>query len=161
MLSREQFLFYNWMENTVLVGKPDGKTLGSLFRLKMHFDEVLNAFTGEFSSIVRNDSMEHFSVENDLYVIKYRTREGMKEYRIDGDTFVVISFRVLDAEGKALLTALASRLEDEGNIAVPKLLRVIFPQERRSITIAYDDLQINEPVQCSFTIPKQAEVIYR
>ncbi len=35
LLSRERFLFYNNMDNTALVGKPDGRTLNSMFRLRM------------------------------------------------------------------------------------------------------------------------------
>jgi len=161
MLAREQFLFYNWRDNTATIGKPDGKTLAYMFRLKMHFDEILNAFTGEFSSTLQRDSLLRFSVENELYVIKQPTANGIKEYRIDGNYFVVTSYRELDIDGKATLTALASDVDDDDDIAMPHLLRVIFPKERSSVTIAYDDVRINEPVVCSFTPPRQAEFIYR
>jgi len=162
-LSREQFLFYNRMENTAIVGKPDGTTLRSMFRLKMQFDEVIHAFTGEFPAATDGDSLEQFYVHDDLYVIKYHTTDGAKEYRIDGDTFVITSYRVFDRSGTVVLAADATRIEsgEETSIAMPMLLRVIFPEEHRSVTIAYDDVQLNEPVECSFTLPKQAEVIYR
>lgn len=161
MLSRDQFLFYNWMENTAIVGKPDGSSFGTLFRIKLQFDEVLNAFTGAFSLSSEGDSLERFYVENDLYVLRYRTSDGMKEYRVDGENFIITSYRILDLDGKAILIAMASRFEDNEIVAMPMLIRVVFPSERRSVTIAYDELRINEPVQCSFTLPKQAEVIYR
>src|SRR5438552_3424073 len=40
-LSRDQFIFYNRMENNAVVGKPDGETLHSMFHLNMQFDELL------------------------------------------------------------------------------------------------------------------------
>ena len=160
-LSREQFLFYNWRENVAVVGKADGKLFASMFRLKMRFDEVINAFTGEFSSTSDGDSLIEFGVEHYHYVIKYREQAGIKEYHIDGAEFVVTGYREFNDQGNVVLTAFAGQLDNEDEITLPRLLRVVFPAERRSVTIAYDDVEINVPVQCSFTLPKKAEVIHR
>ena len=160
-LSRDQFLFYHWVDNRVIAGKPDGKTLQSMFRLKMEFDEVLNAFTGEFPAVTAGDTLSRFYVEEGVYISLYHTAKGMKEYRIDGDSFVITSYRVLDDSGRSVLNAFASRIEDADNISMPMLVRIIFPKERRSVTIAYDNIDLNKPVDCSFTLPKQAEIFYR
>src|SRR5260370_30293380 len=98
------------MENRAFVGKPDGSTLQSMFKLKMQFDEILNAFTGEFPPATISDSLERFNVDDDLYVIRYRSEGGIKEYRVDGDAFVVTSYRVLDAESRAILNGFGSEL---------------------------------------------------
>jgi outer membrane lipoprotein-sorting protein len=161
MLSREKFLFYNWMENTADVGKPDGKTLNSILQLKMQFDQILNAFAGEIAEINSQDTLVKFSVENNLYVVRYRSAEWKKEYWIDGDTFIVIDCRVMNQQGETVLAAHTSETEELESIYMPKFLRVVFPKERQSITIAYDDLSINKPVSCLFLVPKQAEIIYR
>jgi len=158
-LSSEQFLFYNRRNNTAIIGKPDGTTLQSLFHLKMRFDEILNAFAGEFPLHQNNGSLARFYVDQDLYVLEYRDGDGMREYRIDGDNFLVMSYRLLDVQGNSTLTAFASRTTDASDIPMSSLLRIIFPKERRSITIAYDDLQVNEPVACSFILPSQVEII--
>jgi hypothetical protein len=158
MLSRDKFLFYNSMENKVITGTPDGNTLQSMFRLKMNFEEVVRAFTGEFPMEVSNDSLIRFVVKDDQYVMTFHKDRSTVECYIDGDTFVVTAYRVLDIEGTAILTALASRFESTGDITMPTLLRVIFPKERRSVTIAYSDVQINEPVECSFIPPPQAHI---
>ena len=161
MLSREQFLFYNWMENTAVVGKPDGKTLNSLFRLKMQFDQILNAFTGEIQKEDDRDTLDGFTVENNLYIIRYHFGKVKKEYRIDGDAFIVTDYRITDENGETVITAHASEIEDFEDIPSPKFLRIIFQKERRSVTVAYDDLLFNENVTCSFNVPKQAEIIDR
>jgi hypothetical protein len=117
------------------------------------------------------DSSVKFSLAQSSYVARYKNGDAIKEYFIDPDDIIVTSYRQLDTAGKATLIALASRIEhiddsrassEQGDVvAMPKLLRIIFPQERRGVTIAYDDVKINEQVQCSFTLPKQAEVIFR
>jgi hypothetical protein len=161
-LSREQIIFYNRMDNTAVVGTPDGKTMNDLFHMRLRFDEILRAFTGEFPIPSDSDSVQQVTIENDQYVIRQPGDDGMTyEYRIDPDSFVVTAYRVLDADGRPILTALASEFDDEDDVVMPRLLRVIFPKERRSLSIAYGHLQFNEPVSCSFSIPKQADIIRR
>ena len=161
MLSREKFLFYNWMENTAIVGKPDGKTLNAILRFKMELDQIINTFTGEIASVGDEDSIMRFSVENNLYVLRYRSADGKKEYWIDGDSFIVTDYRVMNPQGETILITHTSDPEEIENIQTPMFLRVVFPKEHQSITIAYDDIKINKPVSCYFSAPKQAEIIYR
>lgn len=161
MLAREQFLFYNWRENTVSIGQPDGRTLSSLFHLTLRFDEILQAFTGEFMGGIAGDSLISFTAEEDGYTLRYRYLDGTKEYRVDPDVFIVTSYRLLDASGRPTLIALASHVDTDTIVPMPRLLRVILPVERRSLTIAYDDLSLSDPVRCDFTPPPQAEVIKR
>lgn len=161
VLTREEVLYYDWRENTATIGTSDAQTLQSMIRIKLRFDEILRAFTGEFLSITSRDTLSAFSVEEGLYVLRYRSEEGTKEFRVDGDTFIVTSYRLLDNDGSASLVAFASRFDEISNITVPTLLRVILPKERRSLTIAYNDLHLNNEVQCSFTVPQQADIIRR
>lgn len=161
MLARQEFIFYNSLDNKAVVGTPDGMTLNALFNIKMQFDEILPAFTGEFGTVSNGDTLTRFNVEEGMYVSVYQSGNQQKEYRIDGDTFIVMSYRVLGEDGRPLVTAIASQVEETGETAMPMLLRVIFPAERRSITIAYDDVGVNDAVDCFFALPKQADVIYR
>ncbi len=161
MVSREQFIYYNSFDNKAIVGTPDGKTLSAMFNLTMNFDEILGAFTGEFISS-DTDSLTRFSVEQGEYVLRYQSGDKRKEYRINGDTFVLTSLRIFDAETETpRMTALASEMDIADSVAMPMMLRVIFPSERRSITISYDDIHINREVDCSFSLPQQADIIYR
>jgi hypothetical protein len=160
-LSRDQFIFYNRMDNTAVLGRPDGRTLQSMFHLNMEFDELLHAFTGEFPLSAPGDSLERFYVKEDMYVVLYKNDHEKKEYRIDADDFIINSYRVIDSTGRSIMTASATRPTATENITMPSLLRVIFPKERRSVTVAYDDIHPNKPVECSFSLPEQVERIYR
>jgi hypothetical protein len=157
-LSPQQFIFYNWRDHHAIIGKPDGTTLQSMFRITLSHDEILKLFTGEFLSYDERDSLEQFSVVDGLYVVRFLTHDGVKEYRIDPEAFTVAGYRLLDTRGKAIVIALASRFDAEQDVSMPRVLRIIAPEDHRSITIAYGDVKLNQPVRCSFTLPQQAQV---
>ena len=160
-LSHSQFVFYNSRENTAVIGKPDGNTIRSTLRVNLSMDEIMRAFTGEFAIEGALDSLLKFSVQDGMYIVVCRAGGSTKEFRIDGYYFIVNSYRDIDSQGHATLTALASRISERDHVGMPTVLQIIFPRERRSISIAYDDFSINEPVACSFVLPKQVERIYR
>lgn len=160
-LSRDQFIFYNRMDNTAILGKPDGRTLQTMFHLNMEFDELLHAFTGEFPLSVESDSLEKFYIKDNVYIVLYKNDHEKKEYRIDADDFIINNYRVIDSTGKTTMNASATRPTTAEHITMPSLLRVVFPMDHRSVTIAYDDIRPNEPVECSFSLPDQVERIYR
>lgn len=161
MLARERFVFYNSLDNKAVIGEPDGATLGAMFNLTMRFDEILNAFTGEFAQAADADLLDRFTVEAGEYVALFRGPAGTKEYRIDGDTFVVTSYRMTGPGGREEIRAASSEIENSGEAAMPLLVRVVFPAERRSITISYDDIKVNERVDCAFELPDQAQIQHR
>ncbi len=159
LLSRDTFLYYNRLENVAFTGKPNGRTLRSMFRLTMRFDEVLNALTGEFPIAGEADSLIAAAADDRGYHLRYHAGGETREYDIDGESFVVTGYRVFDRDGREVLTAESSRIRMSDSIPLPKLLRVVFPEEKRSVTIAYDDITVNRPTECAFTLPQQTEVI--
>lgn len=159
LLSRDTFLYYNRLENVAFTGKPNGRTLRSMFRLTMRFDEVMNALTGEFPVAGDGDSLLAAGADDRSYHFRYRAGGEIREYDVDGESFIVTGYRVFDKDGKEVLSAESSRIRMSDSIPLPKLLRVVFPEEKRSVTIAYDDITINRPTECAFTLPRQAEVI--
>ena len=161
LLSRQHFIFFNRMENRAVLGRPDGRTLQSMFRLRMDFDQILNAFTGEFPEAPPADTLTGFRVEENAYVLQYRNGGSSADYTIDGEAFVVRSYAVADTPGDPAMTATAERVDNSAPVPMPRFLRVIFPRERRSITIAYDDIETNKPVDCSFVLPARAQIIQR
>lgn len=160
LFSRTEFVFYNYQDNYAFIGKSDGSTLHAMFNLRMDFDEVIRAFTGDFFSSPA-DSLLSFSNDSLSYIFTYRDGVNTVEYRVDGEDYFVKSYRVIDSSGRATLTAIADEPEEVGPLVMPTLLRVIFPVERRSITVAYSDMEFDVPVRCSFTVPESADIFYR
>jgi hypothetical protein len=160
LFSRREFIFYNYQDNYAWVGKSDGTTLHSMFNLRMTFDEVMRAFTGEFLSPGEAEP-DSFSTDGESYVLAYRSGAALTEYRVDGQDYFIRSYRVVDGEGRPTLTAMASEPEETDGTVTARLLRVVFPAERRSISVAYSDMEINAGVECSFAIPRSADIFRR
>ncbi len=158
LLSRDTFLYYNNLEHLAITGTPNGRALRSILPIRMQFDEILNALTGECPVAAAGDSLLADSLDGKTYRLLYRTADGRKEYDIDGETFIVRGYRVYDRAGGALLTAESSRIRMSDSIPMPRLLRIVFPAQRRSVTIAYDAVDVNRPVDCAFTLPGDADV---
>lgn len=160
LFSRDRFVFHNYQDNYAFVGTSDGTTLHSMFNLQMTFDEVMRAFTGEFLPPGAG-APDSFSTDGESYVLTYRSGASRTEYRVDGQDYFVRSYRVIGADGRATLTAMASEPEESGGAVTPRLLRVVFPVERKSISVAYSELEVNRAVSCAFSIPKSADIYQR
>ncbi len=160
LFSRDRFIFHNYQDNYAFVGKSDGTTLHSMFNLQMSFDEVMRAFTGEFLPPGAG-APDSFSTDGESYVLTYRSGKSRTEYRVDGQDYFIRSYRVIDEDGRPTLTAIATEPEETEGAVTPRLLRVVFPVERKSISVAYSDLEVNQPVSCHFSIPKSADVFQR
>jgi hypothetical protein len=158
--TRDRFVFYNYQDNYAFVGKSDGSALHSMFNIRMTFDQVMRSFTGEFFE-PRAGAPDSFATDGESYVFTYRSDGGKSEYRVDGRDYFVRSYRVIDSSGRPTLTAIASEPEEDDGVVTPRLLRVVFPEERRSISVAYSELEINAQAACSFTVPKSADIFNR
>jgi hypothetical protein len=121
----------------------------------------MDIFTGEFFSYRQADSLLKFAIQDDQYVFHYRSGSDVTEYEIDGTYFYVSGFRVLDGEGNPQTYSMTQRPFEENVFSLPSFLRIVFAAERRSVTIVYDNIELNVPVRCSFSLPDNIQILSR
>ena len=161
VLSGEQFLFYNRHENVVITGKADTTTLESMFHINFRLDEIRNAFTGELPFNIQPDSLSKYYVDEGSYIFITHTGTQTREYSVDGGNFILTNYKVYDNEGSVSMVANATDIEDANNTMMPTHILVRFQKERQSVNIEYSDVYVNQPVECTFSIPKTAKIITR
>ncbi|MBI4810665.1 MAG: DUF4292 domain-containing protein [Ignavibacteriales bacterium] len=159
-LTHEDFVFYNPAENSARIIQIDGSVTNPLLPLEIKFDDILNALIGAPLSLTDSDSISTFFVDDENYVLLYQLREGYKEYRIDRNTFILNTFKLVDSKNGIILTANTSQYEDDEEIDMPMFVRVVVPHKQWSLTIAIDDLEVNTPVNCSITLPKSTKLFH-
>lgn len=160
-LTRQKFVFYNRLDNTVITGYPEGGQLGSFLPVEMDVRDIISALVGEFPILDARDTLVKFTVENDQYVVQYRSLKKLTELSIDSDAFVVSSYSTFDLDSTEQIGAVVSEIEHNKGIATPYFVQIVSQRGSRSITIVYDEIIFNEPAACSFTIPPQAKVVQR
>lgn len=160
-LSRERAIFCDWMNNMVLIGSPDSSALNAILQIPLSLDEILFALTGGILPGSSSDSLINFSSTDDNYLVSYKSNTGVKEIRLDRNSYVITSYKLFTKEGHLRFLDEASQIRESGQLLMPMFIRLVSPDQNRSITIEYDDIEVNTPVICAFKIPRQAKVVYR
>ena len=160
-ISKDNFIFYSWMENRAVTAKPDSGAELSLLGIRLGVDEIFNTFTGNFEVDPGQSGRSHFTAGDGFYLLHICTDDGVREYRVTGEIFTVSDYRFINRDGEVAVKAELSRYEETDGCIVPRFLRVIFPKEQKSISVAYDEIEINKDADCRFSLPKNAGVMTR
>ncbi|MBI3193926.1 MAG: DUF4292 domain-containing protein [Ignavibacteriae bacterium] len=156
-LTKTTFQFYSALENQVVIGSPDSSSLLSILHVALPVEQILDAFTGAFPIVV--DSLIRFSITDEEYLMAFQRKGKTIEYRIDAESYIITDYLVKDVEDKVLYKAEASRITAGSDVSTPSVLKISFPDDGRSISLVYKKVNINEDVDCSFTLPEQVKVI--
>jgi hypothetical protein len=161
-LTRSKFLLYNAVENSVITGRADARSIRSIVPFDLTGDDVFNLFGGAFPlpadtvglrSAVPEDGQIHFS---------FGCGTERCDYWVDPDDLLVTKLRRTDSAGEVVAEASAGDVRDYEGIAVPRRIRLAFPKEARTISVYYTALSVNgDRPSFEYSIPAGARSITR
>ncbi|MBI3005835.1 MAG: DUF4292 domain-containing protein [Ignavibacteriales bacterium] len=158
IVTREEFLFYNILQNRVISGKTNSSNLSKILRVNITFEDMLTLFCGGSFFTDDTDDADDVSHEENFLVMAYHQGGGKRSYWVDPQTLLIQKVQLLDADGKLLLEQRFFNHRIVEGASVPFNVQVTQPKERRRVSIAYSDLQVNAPAaQFTITIPANAE----
>jgi outer membrane lipoprotein-sorting protein len=161
-LSRDKFVVYNSIENSVITGDPTAGTLRSVIPFDLTYDEILSAFAGAFSIGRDTTGLQRYLVDDGAFVLSFDRGTRTDEYRVDPLSLVVIGYRMLDRSGRTIMEAKASRVLEEDRVAAPRRITIVFPDEGRSVTVTYSAMTLNaSDPSFAYSIPPSARIIQR
>lgn len=149
LMSRHNFVFFNSIENRSVKGKTDSNFLSSIVNMPITFDEILNIFTGSYFYSSTDFANAEMNTNEDYYLIRNNHESTTKEIWIDRKTINVKKLLEIGKNRTIDLEASAKSYENISGIEVPNWVRIIFPKQKRSLTIAYDNIKVNQPVKVS------------
>lgn len=149
MMSRHNFVFFHGIENRSVKGKTDSNFLSSIVNMPISFDEILNIFTGSYFYSATDYSNAEMNSNEAYYLIRNNHESTVKEIWIDRKTINVTKLLEIGKDRTIDLDASAKSYENISGIEVPNWVRIIFPKQKRSLTIAYDNIKVNQPVNVS------------
>lgn len=158
LLTREEFFFYNSLQNRLITGPSTPENFGRFLRVGIGFEDVLNMFAG--GTFLGHDGgrPDDFAIEDDQYVLTYRHSDGLRRYWVDPETFLIVRIEHVDARGNIAVEQTFSRFETHGDVTVPRLVRIALRREHRRLSIAFSDLFLNpSSLTFRFDVPADAE----
>ena len=161
-LTPRTYLVYNSFENRVITGVPRAETLRSVIPIDLTYEQILDAFSGQFNLPATAENLQTYGVDNNQFFLSATCGENLCMYWIDPAYRLVSKYRVQDSQGRVILEALASGLTEQDSVSAPRRIKVSFPVEGRQISIYYSSMTLNaSSPSFQFSIPDNAQRIVR
>jgi hypothetical protein len=161
-LSKDTYVVYNSLENTVVTGNPHRARIRSIIPFDLTYEQILSAFSGVFPAPANGEELIDYRVEDEQFLLTYRCGVNTCTYAVDPRYLLVTRYEVRDEHGDLLLQASASSFVDDRGISSARRVHIVFPQEHRRLSIAYSSLRLNpEETHFRFTIPENARRLFR
>ncbi len=161
-LCKDTYVVYNSLENTVVMGNPNHARIRSIIPFDLTYEQILSAFSGVFPAPANGEELIDYRVQDEQFLLTYRCGVNTCTYTVDPRYLLVTRYEVRDEHGDLLVEASASSFVDEQGISWARRVRIVFPQERRRLSIAYNALRLNpHETHFRFTIPDNARRVVR
>jgi outer membrane lipoprotein-sorting protein len=160
LITRDEFVFYNSLQNQVVTGPVTSANLNRILRVKLTFDELMTLFTGGRFLASDDASPETVSVEDNQYVLTYKSADGTRRYWLDPASLLITRIQHLDPGGKMYFEERYEKFRTYGDASLPRFIRVTQHATQRMIGVTFSSLAINTGgAPLVVDIPKNAERI--
>lgn len=163
LVTRDNFTFYDALQNTAYTGNVNSNVLQSIFRINLSFEDLLDAFVGSVnltSNLYRPP--DKYFVEADKYVMTYSdsARNVTSVFRVDVRQLAITNFEMYDDENQLLLRGKYSDFQLLESVAVPYKIGVDNVVDDQHINIEYKKIIVNKPdIVIDFKLPDDATII--
>jgi outer membrane lipoprotein-sorting protein len=163
LVTKDNFIFYDALENTAYEGVPSNDLLQDIFHIDLPFNDMIDAFVGSVN-LTRNlyKIPDEYKVDYDQYVLTYvdSFMNTRSQYRVDVRELGITKYMLWNSSGDLTLEGNYSKFELMQGVPVPYKIEVDRAPEDQHISISYKNMKANnEDVYIDFTVPKDAAVI--
>ncbi|MEO8447659.1 MAG: DUF4292 domain-containing protein, partial [bacterium] len=127
LITRNDFVYYNASENKVIRGPSSQKNLGIIMRIKLEFDDILNAFSGKFIFSNENFKDAKITSEESNYVVSLTYDNEIRKYWIDSENYFVTKLITTELDGSTKVEITYDDFFESDNIFFPKRVYVTRP----------------------------------
>ncbi len=163
LVTKDNFVFYDALENTAYEGIPSNDLLQDIFHIDLPFNDIIDAFVGSVNLTqnlykIPND----YKVDYDQYVLTYvdSFMNTKTQYKVDVRELGITKYMLWNSNGDLTLEGTYSKFDLMQGVPVPYKIEVNRAQENQHISIDYKNMEANgSDIFIDFTIPKDAAVI--
>ncbi len=160
LITRSNFTYYNVMENKVIRGPSTPHYLSIIMKIKVDFDDIINAFSGKFT--FGNETYDDIKIgtEENNYIVSLKKSGEIKKFWINSDDYYVSKLGTYDATGNTKLEILYENFYQKDGISFPKKITITRPGEKQNIWLNYSKEEFNNNIlSYKLKIPKSAKQI--
>lgn len=160
LVTKNNFIFYDALQNTSYEGKPDDEILRSIFKINLGFNELMDAFIGSVNlteNLYKNP--DNYEVIYDKYELTYidNEREKISKYQVDVRELGITNYEIATLSGETLLSGQYSKFQTIETVAIPYQIEVQNKSEKQKITIVYKKVNANgNNIFIDFKLPGDA-----
>ncbi len=159
-VTRRGFIAYTSMNNTVTTGSMDGRGLEAVFPVKIPMDRLLEALSGAIA--LPAEPPAQYVIENDRFLLVYRTPAGTASYRVDPAELLVTGFTAADTAGAIVLEMNCSKLAAYDGFTLPRRVDLRMPEKESDVVVSFTSLHPNDPAPSfAYSIPRNARRVER
>jgi len=161
-LSRSKFVMYNAVENSVITGRTDARSIRSVVPFDLEAEDVFNLFSGAFPLPADTAGLRSAVMDDGQMHLTFRCGQEQCEYWVDPEDLVVTKLRRTNGAGDITVEAEAGDVREFDGIALPRQIHLSFPKTSRNIAVYYTSLSVNKDrPSFEYSIPAGARTITR
>ena len=161
-VTKNNFAFYDAMQNTVYEGQPSDDILKEIFKINLSFNDLMDAFVG---SVNLTDKLylppNGYEVVYDQYILKYMDNQTnlQTKYVVDVRELSIDEYELSNGEGN-LLEGKYSKFSVLEGVAVPYNIQIKNLRDNQLLQIDYRNMRANKKdIYINFDVPDDATVI--
>lgn len=163
LLTKNNFKFYDVMNNTLHTGKVNNEVLKSIIKMNISFSELYESLTGAMSFSDKLSTIPTIMNNTDgtlelTYVDSLANRKST--YRINSADLTVNSYKVTTMLNKEILTGAYQNYKSYDEIAIPRNTVLEYKENKQKLTIEYRNIEVNKILDnIDFSVPDDVKVI--
>lgn len=160
LVTRNEFVYYNATDNKVIRGPSTQRNLGIILKMKVEFDDLLNALSGSFMITNKDTSDYKISRGENEYLLEQKAGATMNRYWIDNEAFYITRIQSYDINGKMKLEITYDEFYESDGIYFPKKITLTRPKEKQYVWVNYKIENLNPgKMQYKLKIPGSAKKV--
>lgn len=161
-LSREKYVLYNSLENTVTTGTPGGAYIRSVIPFDLTYEQILDAFAGVFNLPVSEKNLQRYVIDEGLFYLSYLCGTDTCKYWVDPRYLLVSRCQIINRNNEIVMEGKASSFAEQNGVVAARRMSLLFPRAERELSVAYSRLELN-PTETNFrfTVPSSARKILK
>lgn len=163
LVTSENYVFYDALQNTAYRGRVDDDVLKSIFKVNLSFSDLLDAFIGSVNLTPNLYKQPNgYLVEGEQYILTYtdNEKELTSVYKVDIRQLGITSYNLTSKDERINLEGNYSKFELVENVAIPFNIEILNKVENQKVKIIYKNIFANaNGLNVRFELPSDAEII--